>query len=59
MALLAFCHFDKSKNQFQLIRHFILDTTLVSITIKKLYFCGLLKPGPVQVCRFKFKNIVL
>ena len=30
MAMLAFSHFEKSKNQLQLIRHFILETTLVS-----------------------------
>ncbi len=29
MAMRAFYHFEKSKNQFQLIRHFIHDTTLV------------------------------
>jgi hypothetical protein len=29
MAMRAFFHFEKSKNQFQLIRHFIHDTTLV------------------------------
>jgi hypothetical protein len=28
MAMRAFYHFEKSKNQFQLIRHFIHDTTL-------------------------------
>jgi hypothetical protein len=28
MAMLAFSHFKKSKNQFQLMRHFIHDTTL-------------------------------
>ncbi len=30
MAMLAFSHFEKSKNQFQLIRHFIHDMTLGS-----------------------------
>ncbi len=28
MAMLAFSHFEKSKNQFQLIRHLIHDMTL-------------------------------
>ena len=31
MAMRAFYHFEKSKNQFQLIRHFIHDTTLLRI----------------------------
>jgi hypothetical protein len=31
MAMRAFYHFEKSKNQFQLIRHFIHDTTLVLV----------------------------
>jgi hypothetical protein len=31
MAMLAFYQFEKSKNQFQLIRHFIHNTTLVLI----------------------------
>jgi hypothetical protein len=30
MAMRAFYHLEKSKNQFQLIRHFIHDTTLVT-----------------------------
>jgi hypothetical protein len=30
MAMLAFSHFEKFKNQFQLIRHLIHDMTLVS-----------------------------
>jgi hypothetical protein len=30
MGMRAFSHFEKSKNQFQLIRHFIHDTTLAS-----------------------------
>jgi hypothetical protein len=29
MAMLAFSHFEKSKNQFQLIQHIIHDLTLV------------------------------
>jgi hypothetical protein len=32
MAMRVFSHFEKSKNQFQLIRHFIHDTTLVNDT---------------------------
>jgi hypothetical protein len=32
MAMLVFSHFEKSKNQFQLIRHLIHDTTLVEET---------------------------
>jgi hypothetical protein len=28
--MLTFSHFEKDKNQFQLIRYFIHDTTLVS-----------------------------
>jgi hypothetical protein len=28
MAMLTFSHFEKDKNQFQLIRYFIHDTTL-------------------------------
>jgi hypothetical protein len=31
MAMLAFSHFEKFKNQFQLIRHLIHDMTLVGI----------------------------
>jgi hypothetical protein len=31
MAMRAFSHFEKSKNQFQLIRQFIHDTTLFKL----------------------------
>ena len=33
MAMRAFFHFEKSKNQLQLIRHFIHDTTLVRLNL--------------------------
>jgi hypothetical protein len=37
MAMLAFSHFEKSKNQFQLIRHLIHDTTLFWVLQPLIY----------------------
>jgi hypothetical protein len=35
MAMIAFSHFEKSKHQFQLIRHLIHDTSIICQT--KIY----------------------
>jgi len=34
MAMRTFSHFEKIKNQFQLIRHFIHDTTLEYVIVR-------------------------
>jgi hypothetical protein len=44
MAMLAFSHFEKFKNQFQLIRHLIHDMTLVVGTIQMWYLANVMCP---------------